>query len=153
MKKIYALFATIVLLTALAFLSIWTPIAHVSGAPMAGPTPVAAVSRGMTTPQVFTLFNAKALTADTTAPCIDVADYDVVDLYYNIDHGTVNTTTLTLRFGNTESALVSGLAVASASVADASAIQQFQTFGKYMCVLADVTSSSAITITVNMLAK
>jgi hypothetical protein len=153
MKKLLPLFVTTILLCALAFASIWAPIAHVSGAPVAAPTPVAAVARGLAAPQLFTLFNNKAVTPDTTTPCIDVADYDVVDLYYSINQSTTNTTTLKLQFGNSETVLVDGLTIASANTSDTSAIQQFQTFGKYMCVLADVANSNTITFTVNMLAK
>ena len=153
MKKLLPLFATAILLCALALVSIWTPIVPVSGAPMAAPTPVAAVDRGSVEPTLFNLWAAKAIAADTTTPCVEVTRYDVADVYYSIDHGTVNTTTLTLKFGNSETALVDGINVVATSVADASAIQQVQTFGKYMCIYANVSTTDTITITVNMLAK
>jgi len=102
---------------------------------------------------MYTFFNSAAMTADTTSSCFELANYDVMDVYYNIDQGTTNTTTLTLRFGNTESALVNGVNIVASNTADASGLQPYQTFGRYACILADVTTTDTITITVNALAK
>ena len=153
MTKLYPMFL-VALLFALAIMATIASLQPVSGAPMAAPTPVAAVDRGGAPPNVFTWFAGNSsIAADTTSACQDLSGYDTVDLYYEIDQGTVNTTTLTLKFGNTESDLVSGLAVVTANAADANTMQQFQVFGKYTCIYADVANSNAITITVNALAK
>jgi hypothetical protein len=125
-----------------------------TAAPVAAPTPVAAVDRGAALPNVFTWFAGNSsIAADNTSACQDLSNYDTVDLYYKIDQGTVNTTTLTLKFGNKETELVSGINIVAANVADANDMQQFQVFGKYMCVYADVGNTNPITITVNALAK
>lgn len=124
------------------------------GAPMAGPTPVAAAkSASGATPVVVELFNNRAMTADTTSPCVEVSAYEKADIYYSIDQGTTNTTTLTLRHGNTPTALVNGINIAAANTADAADMNQFTLYGRYLCVLADVTNSNTITITVNALVK
>lgn len=151
-RQIYLFLAVAVSLLLLALL-VTFPVMPVTGAPMAAPTPNAATERTNGLPQMYTFFNATTMTADTTSSCFELANYDVMDLYYNIDQGTVNTTTLTLKFGNTESALVSGINIVAANAADANNLQPFQVFGRYTCIYADVANTNTITITVNALAK
>jgi hypothetical protein len=142
--------ATLVLFAMLAVFAN-TP-AQVSGAPVAAPTPITADASGAA-PQVVEFFNNRAITADTTSPCIDLSAYTKADFYYNIDHGTVNTTTLTLRFGNSSSALVDGINLKASSAADEASLNQFQLFGRDTCVLANVSNTNTITITVNALVR
>lgn len=122
----------------------------VSGAPAAIPTPVAAsLAGGKAVPQLVTFFDRRAIAADTTSPCVDLGAYEKADFVWVIDQGTVNTTTLTLKFGNVTSQVYSGLALVSANALDATSGNEFQVFHRYTCVLADVANSNTITISLN----
>lgn len=124
-----------------------------TAAPLAIPTP-ASVTRpagdGFVTVAPWT---ATAITEDTTSSCYDVAKFSVVDVLYSIDQGTVNTTTLTARWSIDGSTLVDGVNIVASNAADATDMQQLQTFGRYFCVLANVTNSNAVTLTVQAIAK
>jgi hypothetical protein len=149
-KTLFTIAASLLLLTLIA---VFVPMpAPVSGAPAAAPTPITADASGAV-PQVVEFFNARAITADTTSPCIDLSAYTKADFYYNIDHGTTNTTTLTLRFGNSSSALVDGINLKASSTSDEASLNQFQLFGRDTCVLANVANGNTITITVNALVR
>jgi hypothetical protein len=147
------LFTIVTSLLLLALIAVFVPQpAPVSGAPAAAPTPITANASGAV-PQVVEFFNARAITADTTSPCIDLSAYTKADFYYNIDHGTTNTTTLTLRFGNSPTALVDGINLVASNAADGANLDQFQLFGRDTCVLANVANTNTITITVNALVR
>lgn len=124
-----------------------------SAAPQAAPTPISVTERNGASPALLTFFDAQAIAADTTSTCFEITFWDIADLYYSIDQGTTNTTTLTLRWGNNSSALVNGVNVVASNAADASDLQQFQTFGRFACILADVATTDTVTITVNALVK
>ena len=153
MNRLYSLLAVVVAFALLVALVTIVPVQLASGAPMALPTPNAAVDRVATPPQMYTFFNASALTADTTSSCFELANHDIVDLYYDIEQGVVNTTTLTLKFGNSETALVDGQAITSTVIVSATALQPYAVYGRYTCIYADVATTDTITITVNALAK
>ncbi len=123
-----------------------------TAAPAAAPTPVS-VSAGSSTPDLFTAYTAKAIAADERSGCVDVSKFQRADVQYLEDVGTVNTTTVTMQFTNDQVTFVDGLAVASAIVADGSAMQQYQVFGKYMCFYVNVTDTSPITWSVSAIAK
>ena len=127
-----------------------------TAAPLPAPTPVSVAASGAK-PEVIEFFNAEAMTADTTSRCTSVDAYSKADLYYLIDvdgSGAV-THTVTWQFGNDPEALVDGVAVASAVVADAESMQQYQLFGRYACLEVDMASGATgtITITANALVK
>ena len=122
--------------------------------PLAIPTPNGAVERSNSSPQLVTWISA-ALTADQTSTCYESTFWDVADIYYSIDQGAgvPNTTTLTLKFGNDTTNLVSGVNIVASNSADASDLQPFHLFGRFVCVAADVSNTNAVTITVNGLLK
>lgn len=123
-------------------------------APAIAPTPLSStIIAGPGLPQVVTWFNGQTITADTTSPCIDLSRYSTADIYYNIDQTATNTTTLTLKFGNTSAAQVSGVNVVATNTADAAALQPFQLFGACTAILADVANSTPVAITVNARVK
>lgn len=152
-RQLYTFVAVVVSLVLLAVLVSVLPASPVTGAPASVPTPVAAVERNAYAPTLYSFFDAETMTADTTSSCFALANYDIADIYYNIDQGTTNTTTLTMRFGNSPSALVNGTDIVTSNAADASDMQQLQLFGRYTCILANVSNTNTITITVNALAK
>lgn len=122
----------------------------VLGAPAAAPTPVSVTQPvAGATPKVVTWFNNQTITADTTSPCIDLSPYNLADIYTDINQTATNTTTLTLRFGNSASALVDGVNVVSSNTSDAAALQPFELFGVCTAILANVSNSTPVAITVN----
>lgn len=146
-----------VVLIALLVSMIAGPSAGVA-APAAAPTPVAAGKAASgAEPVVVTLLDAVSTVDDVTGPCVNVAAYEKADIYYTIDvDGTnVNTTTLTLKHGNTPAALVSGLNVVAAAAADASSMNQFATYGAYLCLTIDATDAATgtVVVTANALLK
>lgn len=126
----------------------------VEAAPLAVPTPVSVTKPAATQPwRSFTIWNAATFTADTDSTCYEIADFSVADIQYVIDQGTTNTTTITLRWSNDGTTLTNGVNLVASNAADASDMQQVALFGRYMCLLADVTNSNTITITAKVLVK
>ncbi len=122
--------------------------AQVTAAPAAAPTPLSVTySPGTSTLQ--TIWSSEVITADGCSDLFEIRDVEAMDLQWIVDVGTVNTTTLTLRFTNENSVtnLVTGIAVQSAIVADVTNLQPFPLFGRYTCLYADVTTTDPITIT------
>jgi ABC-type transport system substrate-binding protein len=139
----------LVLLMALAL----APQADVSAAPQAIPTPVSVTRPAADNYITFNPFTAAALGEDTTSTCYDVAAYSVIDALYVIDQTAVNTVTLTAQWSIDGSTLVSGVNLVASNAADASDMTQLQVFGRYFCVLADVTNTDNVTVTVQAIAK
>lgn len=125
------------------------------GAPAAGPTPVSVTrpSQASAPYITFTPFNAVALTADTTATCVDIGRYSVGDVLYSIDQADVNTVTLTTKWSIDGTTLATGANVVASNAADATDMQQIQLFGRYLCLLADVTNSNTVTVTAQVIAR
>jgi len=155
MKKLLPLLIATLLLAILVGFLASMPAENATAAPVAAPTPVAAVDRGGAEPVLFNLFTNRAIAADTTSTCVEVTRHDVADIYYDVtvDGAAINTTTLTLQFGNSETALVDGINVEATIVTDTTGLVQAQTFGRYMCILANVATTDTVTVTVNALAK
>jgi len=141
------------LLCALLFTAL-LPQAPVSGAPLAAPTPISITRPGNGGAfKVFDLFATRPITQDTTSTCFDVGAFALADVQYTIDQGTTNTTTLTTKWSVDGGTLVSGVNVVASNAADATDMQQVQTFGRYFCLLADVANTETITITAKAIAK
>ncbi len=121
--------------------------------PVAGPTPVSVTRPAGEGFVTFSPFSAQALTEDTTSTCFDVGRYAVVDALYQIDQGTTNTVTLTTVWSVDGSLTASGVNLVASNAADATDMQQVQVFGRYFCVLANVTNTNPVTITVQAIAK
>ena len=118
----------------------------VQAAPPAAPTPIANV---VVAPEgrVFNFQTATALTADTNTTGRSVLDFNTLDIQTTIDHGTLNTTTVTIQWSNDNSNWHDGPALVSANAADASDITRVPVFGRYARVKQDLTNSNSITIT------
>lgn len=138
---------------ALVFGSLFTmQPSGVQGAPNAIPTPVVQYMR-QPAPKVINFWEtATSLTADTRS-CVNIDGYNTLDLHWIIDQGTVNTTTLTLQFSNITDSFVNGVAVATANAADSTDFQQFQVFGRNVCLHANLTNANAWSIRAVGLAK
>lgn len=151
--------AVMTMAAALVFFAlVLTTIAGGGGAAVAAPalipTPVS-VTRPATSGnlQSFNPFTAVAVTGDTTSNCIDVGSKSVIDVLYVIDQGAVNTVTLTSKWSIDGVTTVSGVNVVASNAADASDMTQLQVFGRYFCLLADVSNSNAVTVTAQAVAK
>jgi hypothetical protein len=129
---------------------------NISAAPVAAPTPVAVnVYPSSVSDWSFVTFwdGSTALTADGLGSCVESAGYSIADVQYSIDQGTTNTTTVKLRFTNDKVTYSDGVNVVAANAADASDLQPFGLYGRYVCLYADVANSNAITITANAVLK
>ena len=79
-------------------------------------------------------------------------------MHYSIDQTDVNTMTLKLQFtndtpGTSGATYVDGINIVASNAADATDLQQFQTFGAWTCVYADVTNTNAVDVSVVVLLK
>jgi hypothetical protein len=153
MKAIFGAVGGGVLVLALAFGIMGMPQADVSAAPQAIPTPVSVTRPAAENYITFNPFTAAVLDEDTTSTCYDVAAYSVIDALYVIDQTEVNTVTLTAKWSIDGTTLVDGVNLVANNAADASDMTQLQVFGRYFCVLANVTNTNDITITVQAIAK
>jgi len=151
-KLFYGLGVAIVVL-ALLVGSLLPGASSVSGAPQAAVTPVSVDATAGLAPAFVEWANARVFTADAVTPCIDMGRFQRLDLYYKIDQGTVNTTTLTMHYGNKTTELLAGLALVSANAADATGGNQYQRFMRHVCIDVNVANSNPITITVNAWAQ
>lgn len=148
--------ALVLVFTLLLGLSL-VPQQPAAAAPAAAPTPVSVTRPGADGFITFAPFSTQVITADASSPCFDVGAYSVVDVLFNIDQTIVaaaaNTVTLTTKWGIDSTTLASGVNLVASNAADAVDMQQAQVFGRYFCVLADVTNSNAVTITAQAIAK
>lgn len=125
----------------------------VQAAPAAIPTPVSVTRPAGDGYVTFNPFGGSAITADTTSTCFDVGGKSIVDVLYVIDQTDVNTVTLTSKWSIDGVTTVSGINLVASNTADASDMTQLQVFGRYFCVLADVSNTNAVTITAQAIAK
>lgn len=155
-SKVLMVGTLLVALTLLAGLAAMMNTATVQAGPVAAPTPLS-VTRAATLAQVATIYDG-SITADTRLGCINSANFNLADIQYGLDQGTVNTATLKLQFTNdvpgaTGATYVDGINIVASNAADASDLQQFQVFGAYTCVYADVTNTNALGVDVKVLLK
>lgn len=125
----------------------------VQAAPAAIPTPVSVTRPAGDGYVTFNPFSTAAIATDTTSTCFDVGGRSVVDVLYVIDQGEVNTVTLTSKWSIDGVTTVSGVNLVASNAADASDMTQLQVFGRYFCILADVSNTNAVTITAQAMAK
>lgn len=154
---------TIVLTVVVALMVFALALTALSGggaataAPMAIPTPVSVTRPAGDGYITVAPFSAQVLTEDTTSTCYDVAKFSVVDVLYSIDQTivaeTANTTTLTTKWGIDNTTTVAGVNIVASNAADATDMAQVQVFGRYFCVLANVSNSQNVTVTVQAIAK
>lgn len=118
-------------------------------------TPIAQTGRDGS--RVAQYFVSQAITTDTRV-CFDLADYEIMDLQYQVVVSDSNPTTLTLQQTNIDPAsgpfnAASAIATVAATPAAANVMAQLPLFGRWNCVLADVTNTNPITFTVIGVAK
>lgn len=120
-----------------------------SAAPAAAPTAVAVnvYPSGSSDWAMAEFWPGTAITSDRRSTCVESAGFSIADIQYNIDQGTTNTTTLTLQFTNDKVTYSNGVNVVASNAADASDLQPFALYGRYVCLYADVTNSNAVTVT------
>lgn len=154
-----SLFLAVMAVALLLSVGLFWPMAHAApgAAPLAGPTPVSAAPSG-NVPTYVDFFISRAVTADTTSACADVAGYTKADIYYSVtvNANNINTNTLQLKHGNNVGALVNGIALAS-GVTNTNVVDmaQVNVYGRLLCVEIDATTGATgtITATVNALLK
>lgn len=151
--RVIAPIALVFAIIVICLVALGTSVPAVQGAPEMAPTPITQGPYNPN-PRVVNLWRpATALTSDTRK-CADIGGYNTLDLHWVIDQGTaVNTTTLKLQYGNFPDSYVDGASFASANVADVTNMQQYNMFGRYLCVYADVANSNPVTVTVVGLVK
>jgi hypothetical protein len=130
-----------------------------SAAPAAIPTPIVVPATGP--PQNVTFFGGTVLTADTRSNSVQIPSASSLDLQYEIDETTVNTTTLRIDFSNDPLCTTTpasaewspGINVVASAAADTDQMVQVQNFGRCTSIFADVTNSNQVTVTVRAVAK
>jgi len=142
--------AAILVALALLVATIVFPALPASSAPAAVPTPVTFSGASGNNMKV-TFFNG-SITADSRV-CVDLSNYNKLDIQYIIDQGTVNTTTVKLQWSNDNVNYEDTATVVSANAADAHNGNQYLLFGTHNCIFADVTNGNALSIKVFGVAK
>ena len=123
-----------------------------AGPPLA-PTPVSnlVVSQER---NLFELMAGKGVTADYNTTAMEISSFSYGDVQFAVTQGaTVNTTTVTIQYSNDKSNWVNGVAITSSAVASGTDITRVPLFGQYARFKVDVSGSSAVTWTLNMLAR
>lgn len=150
---------SIALLLVVAFLGgmFIAPAPSAVGAPAAAITPVSFSGQSGDNLKV-TFFDGR-ITADTRT-CFDLSNYNKLDLQWDIDQGTVNTTTIKLQWGNIAASGVNpagtfedSATFVTANVADAHSGQQYVLAGQWTCVFADVTNTNSLGLKIKGLGK
>lgn len=116
-------------------------------------TPVAQTGRDGS--RLATFFDVRAITADTRV-CFDLADFEIMDLQYQVDATDANTTTVKVQQTNidpTSGPFNDGVTVATVVSTDANTMLQTGLFGRWNCVYADVTNTNPVTLTIIGVAK
>ena len=121
-------------------------------APPAAPTPLANVVN-QDSGRFLIFQTATALTADTNTTGRQIMEFDTLHVGVLIDHGTLNTTTVTVQWSNDNTNWDDGPAVVSNNAADAYEIVPLPIFGRYVRFKQDLSNSNSITITLNAVAK
>lgn len=148
--------ALVVPLVLMIVLSALISTSPVQAEPMAAPTPLS-VTRASTSAQLATLYNGN-VAANGRLGCVNASNHTLADVHYSIDQTVVNTMTLKLQFtndtpGTTGATYVDGLNIVASNAADATDLQQFQTFGAWTCVSAVVSNTNPVDVSVVVLLK
>lgn len=116
-------------------------------------TPVAQTGRDGS--RVAEFFVNETITADTRK-CFDLADYEIMDLQFQVDATAANTATVTMQQTNidpTTGPFNSANAIATVISTDANAFSQVGLFGRWNCVFIDVTNANTVTYSIIGVAK
>jgi hypothetical protein len=117
--------------------------------------PVAEAAGGASWPLTI---NSSSIAADTTWTARqwswDGSIYDEIEIFYSIDQGTTNTTTLYLDVSPDNSLWVTGYStIVSANAADATSYATATIRGRYYRIRADTTNTNTITPTVQVILR
>lgn len=121
-------------------------------APALAPTPVANLV-GSDSAVAITFQALTPLAADTATVGYRAENSEWCDVQHIIDHGTVNTTTITTQFSNDRVNWVTGPALVTASAADGTDLTRIPLFGRYVRFNQDVSNTNPISITLLGLCK
>ena len=154
-----AIFAVVMI--AMLFVGMQTPMEQANAAPAAAITPVAIEDPvGGSDTKLIKFYDGEVLTADDQN-CIDLQEFRVLDLEFVVDQTIAsevnNTTTVVLEHTNFSGATLAvnttGQTVVSANALDADDLNRFDLFGQYTCVDIDVTNTNPVTWTVYGVAR
>lgn len=153
---ILSMTVTLLLLIALFGGAMLAPMPSADAAPAAAITPVSFSGQGGDNEKVV-FFNGNI--AGDSRTCVDLSNYNKIDIQYVTDQGTVNTTTLTLEWSNdyNQAANTGNFetqgTVVSANAADAHGGNQFLIAGQWSCLFANTTNTNTLGLKVLGLAK
>lgn len=120
----------------------------------AAPTPAASGSNtGSTRSGMLTFFDTVVITQDTRSVLYALSGYDLIDVQWSIDMSDTNTTTLKIQFSIDGRTFTNGVNIAASKAVDDTGLNQFNNFGRYTAIYADVTNTNPVTLTVYGLAK
>lgn len=160
MKSTKFFFPVVAVLIAALLLTVGILVLPASAAPSAGPlaatTPVASVNSIASASGILEFAPVNSLIVTSTArggPALNVQNYEVLDLQYNIDQGTTNTVTLKLQSSNDNLTWDDQATIVSNNAADAHATVQTAAFGRYMRLHYDATNTNPLTVTVIAVGK
>jgi hypothetical protein len=155
-------FAPVFMAFALLLLAVvaltYIPAGRVDAAPAAIPTPVIVGFSGDNT-EIKTFWSAQRLIADGGSAVFEMPQAEALDIQYTIDQTVVvatsetNTTTLKLQFSNDGTNWTDGVNVVASNATDVTNLLQFNNFGRYTRVFADVTNVNPVTFTVIAVAR
>lgn len=135
-----------------ALLAPMVAIPAVQGAPSAVVTPVTQYPREPA-PRVLNFWASPTALTEDTRSCVNIDGYNTVDLHYIVDQGDINTTTLKLQLSNITGAYVDQVTILNANTTDTDSLVQYQLFGRWACLDADLSNTNTWTITAVGLAK
>lgn len=157
-QKSWTIAITAVVVGLMALMGTWFGTPQVQPVQAAVITPIAQVARGHDA-KYIPFFNNRVITADTRV-CFDLMHHDIMDLQYIVDATLANTTTVSFQNTNTNPNLAdptpvynAANAIATVVSTDANTFAQIGLFGRWNCVLADVTNTNPITFTIIGVAK
>lgn len=154
-SKIVSISAALLLLAVMVAVSVF-PSANVGAAPMGAVlTPVANTNGSGQTPRFATFFDG-TVTADTRV-CAQLGGYNAADFQYKLTQTGVNTVTVKHQYSNNQADYVDGTTFMSGTPVPASTpftnMAQHALFGRYACVLVDVTNATPVSVYVSAAAK
>lgn len=143
-----AILSLAVILLAIVALA-YIPTDQVEAAPPAVPTPITVTYSADNTGTIVKFWaDGTVITQDGASTAFQLGQSEALDIQYALDQGTsVNTTTFTLQFSNDNSNWTNGVDIVASNAADATNLLQFNNFGAYTRVWANVATTDPLTLT------
>jgi hypothetical protein len=123
------------------------PQQPVQAGPLALPTAIAAPAGGGDW-IMATIMSADTVSGTETSGAIHVAAYTAADVQYNLGFTDSETVTCKLQFSNDNSTWNDGPNLVAAAVADATGLDQFHVYGRYMRAVCTPTTENTFTATI-----